>query len=153
MAASIAGWSCFNFTLGQTTASFANPAAIIIPASGTMGIASPYPSTINVSGLAGLVTKATVTLTNLNHTWPSDIDALLVSPTGQKSYLMAKCGSSFTINNVTLTFDDAATNSPLPHFSQIVSGTNRPTSYALAAPPFPPALDPARALQHQPVGL
>ena len=87
------------------------------------------------------MTKATVTLTNLNHTWPADIDALLVSPTGQKSYLMAKCGSSYTINNVTLTFDDAAANS-LPRFSQIVSGTNKPTSYALATPPFPPALTP-----------
>ena len=54
---------------------------------------------------------------------------------------MAKCGSSITINNVTLTFDDAASNS-LPQFGQIISGTNHPTSYALATPPFPAALTP-----------
>ena len=103
------GLVLFNFTVGQSTNSFANLAAISIPASGTntLGPASPYPSTINVNGQGGLLSKATVTLTNLNHTWPNDIDALLVSPTGQKSYLMAKCGSSDTINNVTLTFDDA----------------------------------------------
>ena len=132
------GSAAFNFTLGQTTASFANPAAIIINDNAP---AAPYPSTINVSGLAGLVTKATVTISNLNHTWPNDIDALLVSPTGQKSYLMAKCGGSYIANNVTLTFDDSAASS-LPHFTQIVSGTNRPTSYAFTAPPFPPALTP-----------
>jgi len=80
-------------------------------------------------------------LTNLNHTWPSDIDILLVSPTGQNSYLMAKCGSSYAINNVTLTFDDTVSNS-LPQFGQIVSGTNRTTSYALATPPFPAASTP-----------
>jgi uncharacterized repeat protein (TIGR01451 family)/uncharacterized delta-60 repeat protein len=138
------GLVAFNFTLGQSTASFANPAAINIPVSGTMGIASPYPSTINVNGLAGLVTKATVTLTNLNHTWPSDIAALLVSPTGQNSYLMADCGGSFTINNVTLTFDDTAANSVTNGmFGPIVSGTNRPTSYyAAGTPPFPSALTP-----------
>ena len=120
------GLAVFSFTLGQTAASFANPSAIVI---NDKTNATPYPSMININGLAGLVTKATVTLTNLNHTWPSDIDALLVSPTGQKSYLMAKCGGSYTLDNVTLTFDDAAASS-LPHFSQIVSGTNRPTSYA-----------------------
>ena len=137
------GQVVFNFTLGQTTNSFVSPVTINIPASGsnTLGSASPYPSTINVSGQGGLLSKATVTLTNLNHTWPNDIDALLVSPAGQKSYLMAKCGSSFTINNVTLTFDDSSTNS-LPQFGQIVSGTYHPTSYALATPPFPPALTP-----------
>ena len=89
------------------------------------------------------MTKATVTLTNLNHTWPSDIDALLVSPSGQKSYLMAKCGSGYALNNVTLTFDDAAASS-LPYSSQIVSGTYRPTSYAVATPPFPPGLTPSQ---------
>jgi uncharacterized delta-60 repeat protein/uncharacterized repeat protein (TIGR01451 family) len=133
------GLAVFSFMVGQTATNFANPAAIVI---NDNTFATPYPSTINVSGLAGVVTKATVTLTNLNHTYAGDIDALLVSPTGQKSYLMAKCGQGFfTLNNVTLTFDDSATNS-LPRSSRIVSGTNRPTSYAVAAPPFPPALTP-----------
>jgi uncharacterized delta-60 repeat protein/uncharacterized repeat protein (TIGR01451 family) len=138
------GLAVFNFTLGQSTAGFANSSAIIIndsPSSGVAGLATPYPSVININGLAGLVSKATVTLTNLNHTWPGDIDALLVSPTGQKSFLMAKCGGGYAVNNVTLTFDDAAAGS-LPHSSQIVSGTYRPTSYAVATPPFPPGLTP-----------
>jgi uncharacterized repeat protein (TIGR01451 family) len=132
------GQATFRFTLGKTLATFSNPAAIVINDNTS---ATPYPSTINVNGIGGLVTGATVTLTNLNHTWPSDIDILLVSPTGQNSYLMAKCGSSFTTKNVTLTFDDAASSS-LPQFSQIVSGTNKPTSHALATPPFPAALTP-----------
>jgi uncharacterized delta-60 repeat protein/uncharacterized repeat protein (TIGR01451 family) len=132
------GQVTFRFTLGKTLATFSNPAAIVINDNTS---ATPYPSTINVNGIGGLVTGATVTLTNLNHTWPSDIDILLVSPTGQNSYLMAKCGSSFTTKNVTLTFDDAASSS-LPQFSQIVSGTNKPTSHALATPPFPAALTP-----------
>ncbi|MEI6781685.1 MAG: Calx-beta domain-containing protein, partial [Verrucomicrobiota bacterium] len=88
------GQAVFNFMLGQTATLFSNSLAIAIKDKTN---ATPYPSVINVSGLAGLVTKATVTLTNLNHTWPSDIDALLVSPAGQKSYLMAKCGGSFTL--------------------------------------------------------
>ncbi|MCX6923491.1 MAG: hypothetical protein NT154_09830, partial [Verrucomicrobia bacterium] len=132
------GQAVFSFMLGQTANSFASYAPIFI---NDKTNASPYPSVINVNGLASTVTKATVTLTNLSHTWPSDIDALLVSPTGQKSYLMAKCGSRYTLNNVTLTFDDSAA-STLPPSSQIVSGTNRPTSYALATPPFPPAFTP-----------
>jgi uncharacterized delta-60 repeat protein/uncharacterized repeat protein (TIGR01451 family) len=138
------GLAVFSFTLGQSVANFANTSAILIndsPSSGVAGLATPYPSVININGLAGLVSKATVTLTNLNHTWPGDIDALLVSPTGQKSFLMAKCGDGYAVNNVTLTFDDAAASS-LPHFSQIVSGTDRPTSYAVATPPFPPGLTP-----------
>src|ERR1019366_1274260 len=102
------GLALFNFTLGQTASRFANPSAIVIndsPLYGTPGLATPYPAVINVSGLAGLVAKATVTLTNLSHGYPSDIDILLVSPTGQNSFLMAKCGGSYAINDVTLTFD------------------------------------------------
>ena len=143
------GLATFSFTLGKTTATYRNASTIIIndnPAAPPT-TATPYPSTINVSGLGGQVTGVTVTLSNLNHTWPSDVDVLLVSPptsdspAGRKALLMAKCGGSFGINNVTLTFDDAATSS-LPQFGQIVSGTNHPTSFAVPAPPFPAALTP-----------
>jgi len=125
----------FNFAIGNTTTTYSNNAPIIIP---QYGAASPYPSTINVSGFGNLVSKTTVTLTNLAHTWPSDIDILLVAPTGQKSLLMAKCGGSDTITNVTLTFDDTVTNL-LPGASQIYSGTYHTTTYAAAnaPPPFP----------------
>ena len=85
----------FPFTLGQSTATFSNTALINIIDHTN---ASPYPSTIEVNGLGGVLTKATVTLTNFNHTWPRDVDVLLVSPTGHKSYLMAKSGSTLAAN-------------------------------------------------------
>jgi uncharacterized delta-60 repeat protein/uncharacterized repeat protein (TIGR01451 family) len=122
-----------SFVLGRTVNSYSNTAPIVI---NDFAAATPYPSVINVSGLPGAVTGTTVMLTNINHTWPRDIDILLVSPAGQKSILMAKAGSSFAVNNLTLTFDDAA-SSFLPQSSQLVSGTNRPTSYAAVPPPFP----------------
>jgi uncharacterized delta-60 repeat protein/uncharacterized repeat protein (TIGR01451 family) len=122
-----------SFTLGKTPVTFSNNTAIVI---NDMSSATPYPSVINVSNMNGLVTQATVTLSNLSHSYPKDIDALLVSPTGQKTYLMAHCGSSYAINNVTLTFDDA-TNSVLPYSAQINSGTYHPTSYAVYSPTFP----------------
>ena len=42
--------------------------------------ATPYPSVINVSGVAGKVLKATVTLTNFSHTFVGDVGMLLVGP-------------------------------------------------------------------------
>jgi len=123
----------FSFTLGKTPATFTNSSAIVI---NDYASATPYPSVISVSNVLGLVTQVTVTLTNLTHSNPRDIDALLVSPTGQKSYLMARCGGIQAINNVTLTFSDT-TNSVLPQFAQIISGTYRPTSYATTLPQFP----------------
>ncbi|WP_334311629.1 calcium-binding protein, partial [Dolichospermum planctonicum] len=74
------------------------------------------------------MTKLTVTLNNLSHTYPEDIDALLVSPTGANSILMSDTGGSDDINNVTLTFDATATSS-LPSSGGISSGTYRPTNY------------------------
>jgi uncharacterized repeat protein (TIGR01451 family) len=122
----------YSFTLGKVGNTFSNNTAIVI---NDLAPATPYPSVINVSNLSGLVTSTTVILTNLSHKVPREINALLVSPTGQKSYLMARCGSTFAINNVTLTFDDAATNS-LPKGALITNGVYRPSSYADLTPNF-----------------
>lgn len=122
-----------SFVVGSSTSTWSNLSYITI---NDVAPATPYPSTISVAGLPGVLSKATVTFSNLSHTWPSDIDSILVSPSGQATHLMTKAGSSFAINNAILTFDDAAT-STLPSGFQIFSGTYRPTSYAAAAPPFP----------------
>ncbi|HTI98954.1 MAG TPA: protease pro-enzyme activation domain-containing protein [Dongiaceae bacterium] len=102
---------------------------IKIPARSDYGKASPFPSKITVSGLTNPITKVTVTLNGLTHTYPSDIDVLLVGPQGQTVMLMADAGYSFSINDVVLTFDDAAA-SAVPFSGQITSGTYRPSSYA-----------------------
>jgi subtilisin-like proprotein convertase family protein len=111
------------------TFTFSNPAPITIPDSGT---ATPYPSTINVSGLTGVVTKVTVTLNGFTHTWPDDVDVLLVGPGGQQCILMSDAGGSAAVSGVNLTFDDMAVVS-LPDSTLITSGTYRPTNH----PPNP----------------
>ncbi|WP_236097045.1 calcium-binding protein, partial [Dolichospermum planctonicum] len=114
------------------TSTFSNTNFISIPNYGT---SDPYPSIINVSGTSGNLTKLTVTLTNLNHTWPGDIDVLLVSPTGANSILMSDAGGSNDINNVTLTFDATATSSLSE--GGISSGTYRPTNNVGDSDSFP----------------
>jgi len=103
------------------------------------GPASTYPSLVSVSGLTGVVSKVTVTLSNLTHSFPSDLEMLLVGPGGQDTVLMATAGGAYAITNVTVTFDDAAA-STLPRNGQIGNGanstTNQPSDFALAAP-FP----------------
>jgi subtilisin-like proprotein convertase family protein len=129
------GTVTFTIPLGATvpsTATFSNPGSITIPNPPSTGASTgapsnPYPSNITVSGLTGTVTKVTATLTNLSHTFPDDIDVLLVGPLGQKILLMSDVGTSLDIVNVTLTLDDAAATS-LPDAAQIVSGTFKPTN-------------------------
>ncbi len=104
---------------------FSNPAQFRIPATGTSGVAGLYPSMIPVSGLTGAVTDVTVTLSGFSHTFPADVDVLLVGPSGQSVVLLADTGSGTDVNNATLTFSDAA---PTPVPTPIVSGTYRPTN-------------------------
>ena len=119
------------------TFTFSNPAPITIPASGTSGPAAPYPSTINVSGLTGVVTKVTVTLNGFTHTFPDDVDVLLVGPGGQQCILMSDAGGAAGVSGVNLTFDDAAAVS-LPDSTLITSGTYRPTNHPPNPDTFPP---------------
>ncbi len=125
------GTVTFTIRLGtavSATSTFTNPASVTIPATGTGATtgspAGPYPSTIAVSGVMGTVSKVTVTLTNLNHTFPADVDVLLVGPGGQRLLLMSDVGGGTDAVNATLTLDDTA-----PAFgATVVSGTFRPTN-------------------------
>lgn len=132
------GTGTFTYTLGSTVAGFSNTNAIVINDSvAPPTLASPYPSTINVTGIVGTVSQVTVTLSNLSHTFPDDIDVLLVSPSGHKIVLMSDAGggSANAITNRTITFDDFAANN-LSDSTLISSGTYKPTDY-IANDTFP----------------
>jgi|GEM_PF-1315005 len=104
-----------------------NPAAITI-STGAAGSASPFPSSITVAGASGTVTKATVTLNGLSHTFGRDMDLLLVGPGGQKIVLMSDAGGTSDVTNATVVFDDAAASNLTS--APIVSGTFKPTNIA-----------------------
>ncbi|MBI3880990.1 MAG: DUF11 domain-containing protein [Verrucomicrobia bacterium] len=114
----------FAFNIGDAR-SFTNSGGIVIPA---VGPALPYPATINVSGLSGVVSKLTVTLNGFSHAFPADVDVLVVGPAGQPVVVMSDAGRSGSVSNLTLTFDDAAA-APLSDTGLLASGTFKPTDY------------------------
>lgn len=125
------GTVTFTFVLGTTLTNVttaSNPAAITIldtPRIGGIAPSSPYPSIINVAGVVGTVTKVTATIKGLNHTFPSDIDMLLVGPGGQRLLLMSDADGGTDVINATITFDDAAA---AVIGATVVSGTFKPTN-------------------------
>ena len=106
---------------------FENPASINVSAEG-FGPASPFPSTIPVSGVRGVVDKITITLSNLVHTSPADLDILLEGPQGQAILLLSDAGGTTAVTNVTLIFDAAAPLS-VRQFDLLLSGAFRPANY------------------------
>jgi subtilisin-like proprotein convertase family protein len=76
---------------------------IDIPRRGT-GV--PYPSTIQVSDVQGVITDVTVTLAGFSHEFPNDLDVLLVGPGGQSVLLAEGVGGAEPVEDVTVTFDD-----------------------------------------------
>ena len=119
------GTAMFNFSIGTWTNVFFSTNAIVINDNTN---ASPYPSVINITNVGSTLVKATITLTNLSHTSPADIDALVVSPAQKNTLIMAHAGAQFAVKNITVTLDDAATNS-LPFSSVITNGVYKPTGY------------------------
>ncbi|HEY0547007.1 MAG TPA: VCBS repeat-containing protein [Pyrinomonadaceae bacterium] len=115
------GWTLNVTTSGMPATSFSNSGYIRID-DGTMA-ATPYPSTIEVSGLSGVLTNLKVTLRGLSHTRVADVDIMLVSPNGHYVVLMSDLGES--ADNAILTFDDAAPTF-LPNV--ITSGTYKPSN-------------------------
>jgi len=81
--------------------------------------ATPYPSTINVSGLGGTVSNVTVTLWSFSHAWTRDVDILLVAPNGQGVILCSDAGNGGA-GGINLTLSDAAPTAI--GLSQLVTG-------------------------------
>jgi subtilisin-like proprotein convertase family protein len=115
--------------------------------------ATPYPSTIKVSGLTGAVSHVSVTLWGLYHTSSADISVLLVPPDGTNGVvLMSQAGGSDTgdppegtVSVTQLTFDDKASTSlyTTGTWWPITNGTYLPTDGAVTnyfLPPAPPGL-------------
>jgi len=151
------GTVTFNFTTGAISTSsttYSNATAIIIPATGTGATtgapANPYPSNIAVAGFVGTVTNVTVTLKQISHTFPSDVDVLLVGPTGQKFIVMSDVIGGTDWTGQTYTLDDNAAALLPSSGTPPASGSFKPTNYgtgdAFPAPaPAAPYLTPATA--------
>jgi hypothetical protein len=101
-----------------------------------------------VAGLQGTVTDVTVRLTGISHSFPDDIDALLVGPQGQEALLVSDAGGSDPpAHGVTLNLRDSGPFA-LPNAGPLLSGVFRPTdfapldSFAVPAPggPYPKTL-------------
>jgi hypothetical protein len=104
--------------------------------------ALPYPATVSVSGLSGTVIKVTVDLKGLSHTFPDDVDVMLVGPGGQAAVLMSDVGGGTGVSGVDLTLDDGA-SAALPDSTVLTSGRFRPTNIG-AGDPFPAPAPPLR---------
>ena len=127
------GW-CMSFDLNQPSYSLCvgGSAPLYIPAGmpgQTSGIAFPYPWGFNVPQEGTVIRKVQVRLNRLTHTYPDDLDILLLGPTGQAVMLMSDAGSSVDVQQRNLIFDDEAPTS-LPDDAPLVDGTYKPTNYA-----------------------
>jgi subtilisin-like proprotein convertase family protein len=99
--------------------------AMTIP---SVGVASPYSTTINAAGLSGVISKVTVTLNNVTHSWPHDINVMLAGPAGQKALLMRHVGGGYSISDMDITLDDD-TQAKMDNYRALKAGVYKPTNY------------------------
>jgi uncharacterized repeat protein (TIGR01451 family) len=115
----------YSMTLGVPVAqTFTNATAISILDNAA---ASVYPSDITVSGV-GAYNRVQVSLNGMTHTWPADVDVLLVAPDGSKSWVISDVGGSTDVSGITLTLDDTAATSLTG--SALGTGTFKPSDFA-----------------------
>ncbi len=94
----------------------------------TAGPSTHYGSPITVSNLRGAVQHIGVTLYNVQHTYPRDLDILLVGPTGKSVMLMSDAGSTAAVNVTNITFADWGLQT-LSTASPILGGLYLPYDY------------------------
>ncbi len=127
---------------------FSNSAPIGIP---LFGSATSYPATVSASGLSGGITALTVTLYGLDFNRPDDVDILLVGPTGAGLVIFSDVGGTTSVNNLTITLNDAA-GSLLPDATTLASGTFKPTNMTTGGADLFPAPAPGSFASATPTG-
>ena len=126
-------------------ARFANSTPTTIP---DVGVASPYPSVVNVSGMSGTITNLNLTVSRFGHERTADVNMLLVGPTGVGVVFLSHAAGPNPVTNVTFTVADTALF-PFDRNFPIWSEVFRPTNYA-ASDSFPA---PAPAGPYAPVAF
>jgi hypothetical protein len=104
---------------GGTTRTFTNPTSIYLNG---FADASPYPTSIDVSGLSKNVTKVTLTLHNVTHGEPEYFFALVEGPTGIPVLFKQAEGGRNPVSGVTVTFDDTSSKT-LRYGDTLASGS------------------------------
>ncbi len=121
---------------------FTSGGPITIP---DVGNASPYPSSINVQNGPTNITRISVTLTGVSHTFPGDLDILLVAPGGQTIVLLSDAGGTADLIDRTLTFADGFT--PYPAAGVPTGEFVGPVNYGGPADTWPTAPTPSGSSQ------
>ncbi len=101
--------------------------------------ADVYPSTINVAGGPNQIGNLRVTLYDLSHQFPDNIDVLLVGPSGQEFVIMGDAGGAIPIPvnaPVTLSFRDYVP-AVLPNAGPLATGQTEPTTWEAPVTNFP----------------
>ena len=123
-------------TINDSASQFVNHAGIQIALGSA---ANPYPSTINVTNGPPSIGSMRVTLYDVSHAFPDNIDVLLQAPGGQTFLLMADAGGAIPVDPnapVTLTFSDDA-GQVLPDSTMLTTGKFEPTSWEANQSNFP----------------
>jgi subtilisin-like proprotein convertase family protein len=88
---------------------FGEQSDITIPAFGT---AVPYPATLVIDNVPGIITEVAVTIRDLEHARPSDVEILLVGPDNSTNVvLMAVVGDNTVTDEIRIRFRDVAASS------------------------------------------
>jgi subtilisin-like proprotein convertase family protein len=113
------------------TKSFSNTTQITIPDDPsyyTSGPAFPYPSNITASFPNGSTVKdVDVILRHYSHTYPDDVDVLLVHA-GRNRTIMSDVGGSNDVNDITIRLNDEPTHGHLSDSGSLFSGGFLPTN-------------------------
>jgi hypothetical protein len=112
-------------TTAAPAATFTNATPIAIV---DADVGTPYPSNINVTGLAGPALSVKVTLNGYSHSFPDDMGMVLKGPTGAALLIQDGAGDNPDMINVTYTLADSGAT-VLPNSTAWTAGTYKATTY------------------------
>jgi hypothetical protein len=122
--------------INDTASQFRNGTAICTNLGGPADV---YPAPITVVGGPTQIGNIRVTLYDLTHQLPDNVDVLLVGPNGEEFVLMGDAGGAIPIpaaNPVTLTLRDYVP-AVLPNAGPLVTGQFEPTTWETPVTNFP----------------